>query len=316
MEASNRRRWIGIVASVAAASVLAVGGWWLYQRQHTVTAPALAADPGQPFAAIECKPRLFDDQPALAVVFTQPVDGRQKLDDLIRVTDLGPVAPGPKPAAASQPEGKIVQGAWVIGDNPRVAYFPAIQPQRRFKVEVLPNLLSQDGAKLAEGKTCELTSEAMPASFYFASRGVVLPAGQNGGLPVVTVNVPEVDLQFLRVEPQAMPRFLERVAGVRRAASDGADTEEGGEGDEGGYEGGYGNGRRLKGLVGGWELDQLRASTTSVYLGRFSTEQSPNKRRVNFIPVEGIKELQEPGVYIAVMNQPGRFGYDYQVTYF
>jgi uncharacterized protein YfaS (alpha-2-macroglobulin family) len=316
MEASNRRRWIGIVASVAAASVLAVGGWWLYQRQHPVTAPALAADPGQPFAAIECKPRLFDDQPALAVVFTQPVDGRQKLDDLIRVTDLGPVAPGPKPAAASQPEGKIVQGAWVIGDNPRVAYFPAIQPQRRFKVEVLPNLLSQDGAKLAEGKTCELTSEAMPASFYFASRGVVLPAGQNGGLPVVTVNVPEVDLQFLRVEPQAMPRFLERVAGVRRAASDGADTEEGGEGDEGGYEGGYGNGRRLKGLVGGWELDQLRASTTSVYLGRFSTEQSPNKRRVNFVPVEGIKELQEPGVYIAVMNQPGRFAYDYQVTYF
>ena len=153
MEASNRRRWIGIVASVAAASVLAVGGWWLYQRQHTVTAPALAADPGQPFAAIECKPRLFDDQPALAVVFTQPVDGRQKLDDLIRVTDLGSVAPGPKPAAASQPEGKIVQGAWVIGDNPRVAYFPAIQPQRRFKVEVLPNLLSQDGAKLAEGKS-------------------------------------------------------------------------------------------------------------------------------------------------------------------
>ncbi|MCH2220602.1 MAG: MG2 domain-containing protein, partial [Dechloromonas sp.] len=32
--------------------------------------------------------------------------------------------------------------------------------------------------------------------------------------------------------------------------------------------------------------------------------------------VEEIKELREPGIYIAVMSQPNRFRYDYQVTYF
>ena len=37
---------------------------------------------------------------------------------------------------------------------------------------------------------------------------------------------------------------------------------------------------------------------------------------MTFLPVEGIKELQEPGIYVAVMSQPGRFRYEYQVTYF
>jgi uncharacterized protein YfaS (alpha-2-macroglobulin family) len=37
---------------------------------------------------------------------------------------------------------------------------------------------------------------------------------------------------------------------------------------------------------------------------------------VSFLPVENIKELQEPGIYVAIMNQPGRFGWDYQVTHY
>ena len=57
----------------------------------------------------------------------------------------------------------------------------------------------------------------MPPSFYFASRGVVLPAGQNGGLPVATVNVPEVDVQFLRVEPDRVPELFDSVLGLAAA---------------------------------------------------------------------------------------------------
>jgi uncharacterized protein YfaS (alpha-2-macroglobulin family) len=53
-----------------------------------------------------------------------------------------------------------------------------------------------------------------------------------------------------------------------------------------------------------------------VYLGRFATDARTNRRNVSFLPVEKIKELQEPGVYVAVMNPPGRFRWDYQVTYF
>src|SRR5437899_2004768 len=49
---------------------------------------------------------------------------------------------------------------------------------------------------------------------------------------------------------------------------------------------------------------------------RFTAERQPNKRSVTYIPVEDIRELKEPGVYVAVMTQPGRFRYDSQTTYF
>ena len=45
-------------------------------------------------------------------------------------------------------------------------------------------------------------SDEMAPSYFFASKGTVLPAGLNGGLPVVTVNIPEVDVEFLRVAPE------------------------------------------------------------------------------------------------------------------
>ena len=329
-EGSNvvRKRWIGVAAGALIAAAAGAGLWWWQQERPSSDAGGtIATDPNTPFSALECKPRLLDDRPALAVVFSQPVDRKQNLSEVMRVADLGPVSgaaeasaesaagttSAPKVAAGgSAPEGKLLQGAWVVGDNPRVVYFPYIQPQRKFRIDVSAELRASDGRKLTAARTCELASEAMPPSFYFASRGTVLPAGQNGGLPIVTVNVPEVDLQFLKIEPAEMARFLERVAGSRKPAAE--PEEEGEEGYEGEY--GYSQNRQLKGVVNGWELDQLRQSSRSVYLGRYTTEETPNKRRVTFIPVETIKELQEPGVYIAVMGQPGRFTNDYQVTYF
>ena len=74
--------------------------------------------------------------------------------------------------------------------------------------------------------------------------------------------------------------------------------------------------RDMKGAVDNYRLDRLRSSAESVYLGRFLTERRENKRAVTYIPVEAIQELKEPGIYIAVMSQPGRFRYDYQTTYF
>ena len=153
----------------------------------------------------------------------------------------------------------------------------------------------------------------MPPSFYFASRGVVLPAGQNGGLPVATVNVPEVDVQFLRVEPDRVPELFDSVLGLGRSASSSDDDGVDYDGEDGWR---YSDNRSLKGSVSNWDLDRLNTLTTSVYQGRFVTDDKPNRRHVTFLPVEGIKELQEPGIYIAVMSQPGRFRYEYQVSYF
>lgn len=284
-----------------------------------------------PFAVLSCQARQYNDSLALAVTFTQPLDRKTTLNKHIQVVDSGAAKKegGPQPASDSTqpgnvraadtlPKGKAVEGSWVIGDNPRVAYFPYVQPLRNYAVKVAGDL-STGSSKLGEAIRCDVPTEAMPPSFYFASRGVVLPAGQNGGLPVTTVNMPEVDVQFLRVNPQRVPEFFDTVLGVGRSTVRDSDDESEGAGEgEGDEEDSwrYSDNRSLKGLVSNWDLDRLHSLTESAYQGRFVTDDKPNRRHVTFLPVEGIKELQEPGIYVAVMSQPGRFRYEYQVTYF
>ncbi len=323
-----KKALIGTVITVLLAGAVA-GGWWY--KSHHATAGAdgniLIAQEGGPFEATACQSRLFEDQPALAVVFSEPVERGQSFDKLLQVTDMGRTdggketsqenadsAPGnAAPAAAG--EGKLLNGNWVVGDNPRVLFFTYAKPQRNYRVRVGEALKAASGATLGQIKDCQIATDEMPPSYFFASKGTVLPAKQNGGLPVVTVNVPEVDIQFLRVEPAQMPYFLETVGGYRRATThtddDAADAEDGGC-DEC-YGGGNSN---LKGQTYTWQLDKLNTISKSVYAGRFITSDKPNARKVTHLPIEGIKELQEPGIYVAVMSQPGRFREDYQVTYF
>lgn len=309
-----------LLALIAVAAA-AYFGW---QRSH---APGLPGLPSQvqvgeaaPFALLDCKARLFDGGPAVALMFAQPLARDQDWKSLASAFE-GDAPPRPEtrrgePAQEAPLDGKKatrpVPARWVLGENPRMLYLPYATPDRLYRIELAAGLKSQSGATLGAAQSCTARSEAMPDAFYFASRGVVLPARLNGGLPVVTVNTPEVDVQFLRVQDAMLPQFLEQVAG-RRSTS--ARSNEEGEGEDEGY-GGDGS-RRLLGTVSGWQLDQqLREQAQSVYLGRFSTDARRNRRNVSFLPVEAIKELQQPGIYIAVMNAPGRFGWDFQVTYF
>lgn len=308
--------WQKAVLGLVGAAAVIGGGWWASQKLGGPAQPNTAEVGGDTaaFALLDCKPRLFDGAPAIAVSFTQPLDGKQDFAALVTALEGGaPSGEGAEKKAPADNTFKPLAARWVLGDNPRVLYLPFVTPDRSYRISLKPDLAARAGAKLASAQNCEAFSEAMPDSYYFASRGLVLPAGQNGGLPVVTVNTPEVDVQFLRVKPESLPAFLEQVSGRReRNVNSGEEDGEGGY-----YYDSWGdNQRRLKGTVGGWVLDELRAMSQSVYLGRFTTDARPNRRNVSFLPVEGIKELQEPGIYVAIMNQPGRFGWDYQVTHY
>lgn len=277
-----------------------------------------------PFALLDCKPRQFRDSMALAITFTQPVDRKDDLTRFIRVVDTGEATTSDDNQSSGQTgntddatkqsdsakqnnaakQGKVVEGAWSVGDNPRIVYFPYVQPQRAYTIRVdagLPG--AEKNSTVGVESNCTVQTEAMPPSFYFASRGVVLPAGQNGGLPVATVNTPEVDVQFLRVSPEHMPEFFDDVLGLSDTSSENDEWR-------------YSDNRSLKGSVSNWDLDRLHALTKSVYQGRFVTDDKPNRRHVTFLPVENINELKQPGIYVAIMSEPGRFRYEYQVTYF
>jgi uncharacterized protein YfaS (alpha-2-macroglobulin family) len=327
-----------IGGAIAFIALIAVFYWYAIKPD-----PAAKADESTTkFALADAADRSLDGAPALALTFTLPLDPGKSYDKYIQVfempgsgditrrsdteneeqsddADEQPAAKGKGSSVSTKPEdtdikeGKVVSGAWVVGENPRLLFFPHIKPQTRYVVRVQPRVPARQGGKLdAESRYSILTAPVSPA-YYFASSGMVLPAKQNGGLPVITVNVPEVDIQFLRVKSDRLPQFLDRVIGAaKRKTKEDAGNEE----DEG--ESGNHDWRRstLRGAVTNYQLDDLRNLTESVYLGRFMTEKKSNRRSVTYISVEDIRELKEPGVYVAVMSQPGRFRYDYQTTYF
>ncbi|HOB45252.1 MAG TPA: alpha-2-macroglobulin [Zoogloea sp.] len=334
----SARRGFAVASILIAVVVAIVAGLALFRPgAHS---DADAAD--GPFELVELANRDFDGSPALALTFSQPLDSRHSYDSEIQVFEMPPrdgearldndtdedgdpesrdakdaATVSTAPADVASEGGKLVKGAWTVGENPRLLFFPHIKPRSRYVVRVAAGLPSRDGQKLEAESRFSVLTAAVPPTYYFASRGMVLPAGQNGGLPVVTVNVPEVDIQFLRVKSDQLPRFLDRVIAQAKAPKPQPGSETDGD-EEGDYPDYNDRNRRLnlRGAVSNWDLDSLHTLTDSVYSGRFLTEQKADRRSVTFIPVEDVKELREPGIYIAVMSQPKRFRYDYQVSYF
>ena len=185
----------------AAAAVLVLAAL-VYGIRSSFVPQIGNADEGE-FLLVDATDRELDGTPALALTFTLPLDARKSYDKYIRVFEMpsppaSPAEPRPffdedaapgkggtivstKPEDTNSQGGAVVSGAWVIGDNPRLLFFPNIKPETRYVVLVSPGLEARNGSKLAADSKYSIRTAPVPPSYYFASNGMVLPAGQNGG---------------------------------------------------------------------------------------------------------------------------------------
>lgn len=218
---------------------------------------------------VDAAERTLDNSPALAVTFSQDIDPASDYGSFITLTAGG----------------KAVEGAWVLASEPRRLYFTNIQPQTAYRVQIRPGIRSRNGLQMLKPVDIGLQTRDVQPAFDFATRGSILPARLTSGLPIRVVNVPELDVEFLRVEPARLPEMLKSI-----------DLGDG---------------------IKQWQLDEIHAVTESVFSRRYVTDAKKNARTNLVIPVESITELQTPGLYFAVMHQPGRFGDDaYRITHF
>lgn len=218
---------------------------------------------------IDVSERTLDNQPAIAVTFSQDLVPTADYSSFLTLTSGG----------------KFVEGSWVLANEPRRLYFTNIQPQTEYRVQIRPGVASSNGLKLMKPFDFSLRTRDIQPAFDFASHGSILPAKLTSGLPIRVVNVPELDIEFLRVQPAKLPEVLKKIS--------------------------------LDGRLVQWQLDDIHEMTESVFASRYSTDAKPNARTSLVIPVENIPELQTPGLYFAVMRQPGRFSDDaYRITQF
>ncbi|MEZ5478268.1 MAG: hypothetical protein R3E95_12545 [Thiolinea sp.] len=218
---------------------------------------------------VEVSEQNLDNVPALGVSFSQNLKTDMDFDRFLTVTQ----------------NGKSLEGGWVLASHPRRLYFTHIQPDTEYRVQVRPGIESQAGLKLQKPGDYQVKTRDVQPAFDFASRGNILPAKLTNGLPVRVVNVPELDLEFLRVRPDKLKDVLDAM--------------------------------RLDGDIRSWELNDINAVTESVYSGRYVTSARRNARETRLLPVENIAALQEPGLYFAIMRKPGEFGDNaYRISHF
>ncbi len=270
----HRRRTRAVIILWLLAAVTGLAGCDQSPEHHTAKEaktppPATSkAPPNVPFEVLEVGERSFENASALAVLFSHPMDSGKRYDEFLHVRDKD----GP------------IKGAWVLADNQRVLYFPHIKPQTRYTVTVDAGLIAPDGARLGSSSTKTLTTRKITPVVSFLSQGLLLPKDLSDGLPVVTVNVPEVDMEFFRLKPEAVHQFSRRLSGTGNANY--------------------------------YELSRLNRVADLVYSGRFELNPPANTRAVTHIPVRNIDALKAPGMYFAVMRRPGEYDYRYNTAYF
>jgi len=208
-------------------------------------------------------------RPALLLEFSQPLAVSQPFDELLSVQGA---------------DGSPGQSGWSLDPDRTRLRYPFIEADRSYTVRIDARLTAAEGARLGQPIEKEIHSGALPPQVGFASQGSVLPARNTDGLPVVGVNVSEVDVEFLRVRAAEYSNFF---ANYQRA-----------------------------GQRGWWDLGTLSGIADSVYANRFVLNSRANERTVSFLPVQTVPELREPGLYFAVLRRPGEFAGQYQTTFF
>ncbi|GAB3061731.1 alpha-2-macroglobulin family protein [Stenotrophomonas tumulicola] len=273
------RHW-GWAAALLAAGVL--GGLPGCSRNDSGQLPAASgeaitaqAEQVTEFVLLRAYPDQKNDGLSLALEFSRPLVGTQDFDTLVRF------------------EEKVggEDSSWTLSDDGRTLRYPFVEAAREYSLVVSADLLAADGNRLGKELRQKVFSGELKPVAGFASQGSVLPARDSRGLPVVSVNVPEVDVEFLRVREKELPTFFSQ------------------------YQRG---GRR-----GSWELDSDYSERTPisrlaepVYVNRFILGGKQNERVLTYLPTQDIKELQEPGLYFAVLKRTGAFDGEFDTAFF
>lgn len=177
-----------------------------------------------------------------------------------------------------------VDGAWELSDNLMELRLRHLEPKRKLVLTVDAGLRGVNDAKLTAEYVSRLETRDLQPTVGFASRGTLLPTRLAEGLPVIALNVDKIDVEFFRIKPEALPAFLSQ----------------------------WGRSTSLQ----SYESRELLPMADLVYGGRFDLNPARNTRETLLLPIAGLKQLQQAGVYLAVMRASGTYSYSQPATLF
>ncbi len=224
---------------------------------------------GRELKVVDVSETQVDGASTLSVSLSVPLDPEQPFAERLHLVD--------------KEKGKV-DGAWELDDSLMELRLRHLEPNRQLVLTIDPGLRAVNDSRLEQESVTRLETRDQQPSVGFASQGSLLPTRLAEGLPVITLNVDAVDVDFFRVRPDALPKLLSRWG--RRSNLD------------------Y------------WEADTILKMADLAYSGRFDLKPARNTRENLLLPIAGIEPLKQPGVYIALMRRAGSFNYTNPATLF
>ncbi|HFK4478134.1 TPA: alpha-2-macroglobulin [Citrobacter sedlakii] len=224
---------------------------------------------GKALTLLDASEVQLDGAATLVLTFSIPLDPEQDFARTVHVVD--------------KKSGKV-DGAWELSPNLKELRLRHLEPNRSLVVTVERDLKALNNATFDITYEKALTTRDVQPSVGFASRGSLLPGKVVEGLPVMALNVNNVDVNFFRVKPESLAAFVSQW--------------------------------EYRNSLSNWESDTLLKMADLVYSGRFDLNPARNTREKLLLPLSEIKPLQQTGVYIAVMAKAGKYEYSNAATLF
>lgn len=210
----------------------------------------------------------YDNAASIVVRFTVPVESNADFRRYLKIS-LNNV---------EQPNDN-----WLLTEDGILAVYPFVEPQKKYEVIVKPGLEAINGVTHAGNRSFTVNTRRSMPSASFASNGHVMSAQLKRALPVTTLNVDEVDLDFFRIAPDNIPLWSSFSHSQRRDY---------------------------------YSLGNFTKTNPLVYSGRFTIDHKRHQRTTTNIDLSGIEALDQKGAYLAVIRIPGQYSRRYDTNFF
>ncbi|WP_047683068.1 MULTISPECIES: alpha-2-macroglobulin [Xenorhabdus] len=217
---------------------------------------------GKDVTILDASELQLDGANAMVVTFSVPLQIDQNFSQKVHLVDVK--------------SGKL-DGAWELSDNQMELRLRHLPPDRELQLSVDEGLKGINERQLVSSYEKKFQTAPIKPTVGFASKGVLLPSKTAEGLPVLALNVDQVDVNFFRIKETSLPEFI-------------ADWQ-------------------YRSSMEYWDSENFLKRADLVYTGRFDLNPAPNTREKLLLPLNDIKVLQKSGVYLAVMQQAGKYTY-------
>jgi len=239
-----------------------------------------AANSG-PLQLLDISERNLDGKNGIAVSFSSPIDASKDIQSYFSITTSDAKGTHNKTEQA-QTDQHPIEGSWVVDKTGKRVWFMNVEPRNTYTIIVNPGVPADVQSALLSGATETLTTRSLQPSVNFDSDGMILPLGYVSGLPVVSVNINAVDVDFFRIDEDNISQFIDYA---------------------------YRYGRE------GWYARNLKSYGELAYSARFELNPPANTRTKRDLDIQQIDELKKAGLYLAVMRPAGDYDQK-QITWF